>query len=479
MKRLQRYVGIISSASVSPFIDFSCRFVRTVILSHILSPVSLGAAIALSAIIGTCEVLADVGISQFVVVSTGSDRAQAVAAAREIGIIRGTLLALFIVAFAPILADVFGAQGHVESIRWLGVIPLLSGFRNWRTTQVQAEYRYLPEAITSCASSFAALAVVIPAAAWFHDERTILVSLVVEAGVRSIVSHMVLKPERVRAVDPKIRRAALTFGLPLMVNGIGLVILSQVDRMIVSNLFGLETLASYSLAIGIAVVPISVIASVMNRVLMAYILRSKSNSTNAHAADFVTAWTPIAVGACYALAIGAVLDFAIPAVYGSQYHVNPGVHALITILVFVRLCRMGVTVLLISTGRTRQMTAANLTAGAGLAIGLILGILFQRLEDVVFGVVLGDIFSFISMLFFLQSRIQLKSTLHHLSTLFLSASLAAAGAYAQPGIVLETRTLIFVAGTLLVCIDVVMVYRRYLKKLLSWKEDVAGKASVP
>ena len=57
LKSLRRYAGIISAASIPPIILFSSRFARTVMLSHLLRPVDLGAAVALATIYGTCEFL--------------------------------------------------------------------------------------------------------------------------------------------------------------------------------------------------------------------------------------------------------------------------------------------------------------------------------------------------------------------------------------------------------------------------------------
>ena len=154
-------------------------------------------------------------------VHVGPDRAQAVAAARQIGIIRGMLLCLLIVTLAPAIANLLKAKGHLDSIRWLSAVPLVAGFKNWRTMQVQSEYKYRPEAVSLSVSAACALIAVFPAAAWFHDERAMLASLFIEVGLYVVVSHLVLPRERVPMVDPAVRRAALSFGLPLMQTGLG------------------------------------------------------------------------------------------------------------------------------------------------------------------------------------------------------------------------------------------------------------------
>src|SRR5262245_21323629 len=120
---LRLYAGRLSAASVTPIIDFAARFARTIILSRLLKPTYFGAAVALATILASCELLSDVGLTQFVMVNAGADRAQAVAAVRQIGMIRAVLLATLILFLAPLVANLFGATGYVDSIRWLGVIP--------------------------------------------------------------------------------------------------------------------------------------------------------------------------------------------------------------------------------------------------------------------------------------------------------------------------------------------------------------------
>src|SRR5208282_1137108 len=65
---LRRYATRLSAASLSPFGEFLLRFVRTMILSHLLSPGDLGAAVVLTSILTGCEVITDIGLDKFVMV---------------------------------------------------------------------------------------------------------------------------------------------------------------------------------------------------------------------------------------------------------------------------------------------------------------------------------------------------------------------------------------------------------------------------
>jgi O-antigen/teichoic acid export membrane protein len=466
LRSLRRSMGIFSAASVPSIVEFTSRFGRTVILSHLLSPTDLGAALALLTIFGTCEALADVGLGPFVMVNNGAERAQAVAAVRQIGITRGILLSLLILAFAPILAKLFGSNDHIASIRWLALVLLVTGFKNWRTTQIQAEYNYRPETISISVASIFAVIVVFPAAEWFRDDRAMLASLIVESGLYVIVSGIVLPREKVPAVDRAMRRAALRFGLPLIVNGIGIVILSQADRIMVSYLFGLEVLARYGLIVGLAIGPLSFLSGILAKVLMTVVVRSRDQPREAVEASFIAVWVPFAAAAIYSLAVGSLLDLAAPLLYGARYQVTPGLLALITLMVFVRICRLGGTIILTGHARTRQVTAANLTAAAGLVCGFVLGLWRQRLEAATFGILLGDVISLGFTFYFARPLIP-RYMMRHLARMLVPAVLAVGGAVSGLGFTPEVRVLVVAAGILFVTLDTIVAYRRILWKFLA------------
>ena len=235
----------------------------------------------------------------------------------------------------------------------------------------------------------------------------------------------------------------------------------------VSDLFGLEVLASYSLTVGLAVVPISVISMVLTKVLMAFVARSRSGTTGSREQSFIAAWVPCVVGALYALAIGALLDFAVPLLYGRRYQVGAELHVLVTLMVFSRVCRIGPTAILLGYGQTRHVTAANLTAGAGLAIGFLLAVYSHRVEAVMFGLLLGDMLSLLSMLYFARLRMPMETVIPHIALLVLPATLSAAGAFAGSGFELKVRAPIVAAGILLVSVDVIVAYRRNIGRFLA------------
>src|SRR5215469_9718862 len=143
LRRIKR----VSTASISPILQFAFRFVRTVILARILSPNDVGAAVALAAILVSCETITDVGMEHFVVISTAEEPAQVAAVARQVAVARSLFVGALMLVFAPYLALLFNAAEEVSNIRWLAAFPLIGGMKNWRIIQIQNEYRFGPNAV--------------------------------------------------------------------------------------------------------------------------------------------------------------------------------------------------------------------------------------------------------------------------------------------------------------------------------------------
>ncbi len=472
---LKRYAVRLSAASVSPLCEFSLRFVRTIILSRLLMPNDLGAAVALVTILSSSELITDVGLEKFVMVNAGETRAQAVAAAQQITITRAVLLAIAIALFAPVLADIFGASAHVGSIAWLGAVPLIRSFRNLRTVQIQQDYRYGPEAISNVVGQIGAVIVVVPAAAWFRDERAMLASLIVEAALYVMLSHLLVPQERVAAIDPIMRRAALSFGLPLMANGIGLMVLSQLDRVIVANLFDLATLALYSLALNLAIVPISPLLIVVNKIGMPFLGRLHADPTASNQGSLIVVLGVLLCAAAYATVVGLSLDKLVPLLYGIQYKVTPAFCALATIVAFLRICRGAPNLILLTYSRTGRLTAGNMIAGVGPFIGLLLASSTRRVEAALLGLLIGDLASLITLFSLARRHLLMGTVFAHAGLLALPVGLAALGPLIVGGDGLGPRALMLAVGGFVIGLDTLVVYRRVVAGFVNKGRSVSSR----
>jgi O-antigen/teichoic acid export membrane protein len=455
-------VGItrLSIASVAPMSVFLLRFSRTVILSHMLSPNNLGACVAMMTLLAGCELLTDVGLDRFVIVNYGKDRAQAVAVAQQVALMRATFLLVAIAVFSPQLAGVFGAGEHLKGVAFLGLMPFAGAFFNWRLVQIQQEYRYGPEAIVAVSGQAAGVIMAYPAVAWFQDERAIVVILLSEVVVHVVLSNILVRREPVAYVDPAIRKAVIKWGIPLMINGAGLIAVKQLDQVIVSNLFDLKTLALYALSLNLAITPTAPLQAIGQKIGLPFLGSARADPQLSRQAALLTLMAAALVAAAYALGVGLLLDRMVPLLYGHQYQVTQGFCALAMFDAYLRFCRGGPNMILLHHGLTSRLTVGNLVAALGTLLGLALSLWSRRLESVMVGLVVGDIVSLVLLLFLLRRHLSVPTAIMHMGVQATALCLAGAAIWAGGDLTIGERVLVFIAGGLVIGIDAVVVFKQ-------------------
>jgi O-antigen/teichoic acid export membrane protein len=445
----------VSLGSIAPFVVFASRFGRTVILSRSFPPAVYGVVVAVTTIYTILDAIIDIGLDRFVMINTGDRRAAAVVAAQQIAFVRGLIAMVIVGAFAPALAAIFGAESHVESVRWLALLPVVRSLANLRVKQVLQEYRNGPETFAAIASQVAALVVLFPAVALFEDERAMLASLYADSIVYVAATWLVLPREKATVKVPNLRRDALIYGLPLIVNGAGLLVVSQADKLLVGNLFGLETLALYSLVVNLALIPLAPLGAAFSNLSIA-LLTERQDIARSGSRAFAVSWMFLVVASAYAACVAVLLDVFVPLLYGARYVATPEVKVLVALLAFIRFSRQGPMAVLLVAGRTSRLAAANLMAGIGLVIGYAFGSLLDDLPAVLAGIVTGDALATLFIFVQIRQRLPAKAVFVHAILLALPVAAACAFSLLDGGGPLWRRGLILLPAMMLVGFDLVV-----------------------
>jgi O-antigen/teichoic acid export membrane protein len=447
LSRIKVWISRGLIVSVAPTVTFCSRFARNVILSRLLVSDQFGTAVAISVVIGLAGLVTDAGLDRFVMINNS---AKALSAAHALQIARGGLLALALVVCAPLTAALFGIPQFANSFALAALVPLVGGFAHLGIKRIQANYEYGPESVAQLVANIAAIAAVFLAAAILRDHRAIIASFLTESITYVILSHVLAPvPYHLRS-DRAMLRAALSFGLPLTINGIALASISQLDRVMVGYWFGVETLGTYAVILSMAVTPVSLILRIFGALGLPYLLAagddSSVNSRNYQLLVFF--YSTLAL--LYALWVVLTLDVLTPLVFGSTFVVPPVVHALMAVIVFFRVQRGGApTIALLASGRTRELALLNLPSAFGLLCALGFVFLWPNFESIVLGVAIGD-FIGLSIFFFVSStRVMSRHTVTIDFAISLSALAAVIGTFSWiPQITWQARGAVFLVGML-------------------------------
>ena len=402
---LNVWIARASIISLAAVIEFSSRFARTAILSRLLAPSEFGTAVAITVVIATAGLVTDVALDKFVMVR--SDEHKALAAAHMFSIIRGALIAMALIVSAPRTAAFFGVPQFSASFAILAIIPFVQSLGHLGITQIQRNYDYAPATLAQLFAQIGALIAVVPAAYVLRDHRAIIVSFLTEAVIYCIASHLLARnPYRLRP-DRMVFYEAVAFGMPLLVNGIGLAMISQFDRLLIGHWFGVDTLAIYAVILNVAIVPISLIHRVFGTMGLSYISARKKDHlvTPDDYLALVFLWGAIAT--IYTLFVAITLDGLTPLIFGSHFRVSPIVHILVMVMAFCAVAKGAPTSLLLATGKTARLSLLTLSGGSGLIFSFVLIQWWPRFEIALVGTAAGNLLSYV--VFFIASSAWLGS----------------------------------------------------------------------
>ncbi len=418
---------------------------------------------AITVVMGTAALVTDIAIDKFVMVR--SAEARALAAAHLLSVVRGGLLAFVLFVSAPYAAVFFGVPEASASFALVALIVFIRSFEHFRITQVQRNHDYAPKTIAHLVSHLTALGVALPAAYILRDHRAIIVSLFAEAISYCLATHVLARvPYSIRPDRAEFYACAF-FGIPLLLNGIGLALYSQLDRLIIGHWFGVSTLATYAVILNMAVVPITLIHRTVGTMGLTYI-SSRMRNNAVLVDDFlalVFLWGTIATA--YTLFVAMTLDLLTPLIFGSHFSVSSWAQMAIMVMAFCQVARGAAIGYFLATEKTTTLSLLTLSGGLGLGLAFVLIHWWPQFEVVLIGLAAGDLFSF--ALFYFTSTDWLgprrRTVLKDLSSALCVLVAIALTFGLRPEFTLEARATVLGVGLLAIVAQLASGLRRHSK----------------
>ena len=386
--------------ALGPVVSLGSRFLGNVLLSRLLIPQEFGTAVAISVVLGLIGLVTDLALDRFVIVNSST---QALAAGQAISVIRGASLALVLFFGAPFIAVMFKIPQFTSSFAFAALFPFILGFTHLGIAQMKKYHNYTPSTVTGAIGSIANLTVTALLAVVLRNHWALLAGFLAEATAIVIVSHLLSRTPYQWRTNKEMLRAALVFGLPLTFNGFALATMSNLDRVFVGSIFGVEMLGRYAVILNMGITPTSFILSIVGTLGLPYLLSSRTGESSVSLEKYrLLVLICSALATLYGVWVVLTLDRLIPLIFGSTFSVTPLEHALIAGIAFLRLQRAASTNYLLTTARTTELALLNLAAVCGLSCGVAFSMLWPRLESMMIGIIIGDFIVF-ALFFFLSS----------------------------------------------------------------------------
>jgi O-antigen/teichoic acid export membrane protein len=268
-------------------VERGLQFLRNVIVARIVSPEDFGIAALFVMTVSFLETMSNLAVDTLLIQSPEGDKPGFQTTSQMIIALRGLSLAVVLFLIAGPVAILFDIPNATWAFRVLAVVPLIRGVAHQDTIRFQKELNFKPRIITDVASQIISTLAAFPMAVWLGDYSAILYLIIIQTLARTISSHLMAERSYTWGWEPVHAREIISFGWPLLINGILLFLILQGDRLVIGAadfIFSRETysktlLGLYSAAFLLSTIADEAIWSVVSPVLFSLLSKAQDCKT--------------------------------------------------------------------------------------------------------------------------------------------------------------------------------------------------------
>lgn len=345
--------------------------VRNVVLARLLGPEQFGLAVTLLMVITLIEASTDIGLDRFLVQSRREADPREQRTAQFLIAIRGVLIAAALYGLAPFAAPAFGAPEATGPLRLLAIAPLIGGLAHLDQKRFQRQFRFAPQARSTLFGEAAGLAVAAALAFHWRSYEAMSWALVARVAATTLSSHWQAERRYGWSVDHVAVREMLTFGWPLILNGIVIFVSSQIDRIVVATQIGSRELGIYSAASTFVSAPGLLATRISNSLAHPIVVAARDDADRARQGYRALGIAFGLTAALFVAGFGLIGPDLVRLLFGAAYDPVPGLMSLLAAAFGFRLFRVWPTVAALVENDPRSVLYANLCRLVGIPLAFL------------------------------------------------------------------------------------------------------------
>lgn len=228
---------------------------RNLLVARLIPFEDYGIAATFAVAMAVVEMASQFGLQQMIVQAHEGDDPKFQAALQGFQVLRGVIAGVALFVFADTVATFLKIPDVAWAYQVMALVPVLNALQHFDIHRLNREKRFLPMVMTSAVPALVSLLAILPLAAWMNDYRVMLYALIVQAVVAVAISHLMAERPYRMSLDRAIIGQALSFGWPLLVNGVLLFATFQGDKIIVARELGMAPLAVFAMGVTLTLTP--------------------------------------------------------------------------------------------------------------------------------------------------------------------------------------------------------------------------------
>ena len=365
--------------------------VRNIIVARLLSPEDVGIAATFWVVVSLLEMVSDLAADRLIIQAKNGDDPRLQATAQFWQFMRGVISAAMICLLAHPAVMLFGVPQAEWAFYWMALVPLLRGMLHLDVKRLQRQMRFGPAVSIEVGSQLLAVAVAWPMTRWAGDYSAVLWLAVVQFGTLVIGSHLWAERPYRWAWDREHARRLLSFGWPLLVNGVLMFGIFQGDRLIIGAAYSMHELGVYAVAAMLVMPATTIMASAMGSLILPVLARVQDDQ-----AQFQRRYTLCIQSIALVCGVaGIILIVAggpvVILVFGQEYASASVFIGWLVAVQAVRQLRIGPTIAALACGDSLNSMLANLCRSGALVPMILVAWVGAPLVWIVIAGCLGEI----------------------------------------------------------------------------------------
>jgi O-antigen/teichoic acid export membrane protein len=343
--------------------------VRNVLVARLISVDDFGIASTFAIVVAFMEMTSNIALDRLIVQARDGEAPFFQATLQAVQAARGALGATILFLIAGQLAALFGIPEVKFAYQTLAVIPLLRGLAHLDMFRLQRNMRFLPFVTVEFSAQFCCTVAAVVLALKFGDYRAMLYALLLQQVVYTATSYVVAKRAYCWAWDRSIVRRIVTFGWPLLINGLLMFGIFQGERIIIGSLIGMSTLGWFSTAFNLTLVAASILGTTLQSLFLPQLAQVQDDKSRFEQLYLVTVQAMLIVGVILTVGFALVGGPIFIGLYGEKYAAALPLLTVLAALQATRLARTGPSIVAMAKAETSNPLIANLLRVLALPIG--------------------------------------------------------------------------------------------------------------
>ena len=337
---------------------------RNLLISRLIPVEDYGIAATFAVAMAVVEMASQLGLQQMIVQAREGDDPKFQAALQGFQVLRGVIAGVMLFFLAGTIATFLRIPEVAWAYQLMATVPILNALQHFDIHRLNRQMQFLPMVLTGAVPALLSLLAVWPLAIWMNDYRVMLYALIGQALVATVTSHLAAERSYKLSLNRAIISQALSFGWPLLINGVLLFAVFQGDKIIVGRELGMAPLAIFAMGVTLSLTPTLVMTkSAQNLFLPSLSRQAKTRQSTPH--DFnqtaqAMLQATILNGALVVVAILLSGPWLVSFILGPEYEPLTQILVLFAVQQGLRVLKTGPNVIALSCGNTLNAMLSNL-----------------------------------------------------------------------------------------------------------------------